>query len=308
MDNAVEVDGLEKRYAETHALSEVCARFPSGRVIGLLGHNGAGKSTLIKLILGLIQPTAGAVRLFGASPRAANARRLRRRLAYLPENVAFYPNLSGKEVLDYCARLKGVSVGQGGELLRTVGLEAAAGRRVGTYSKGMRQRLGLAQMLIGDPELLVMDEPTTGLDPMAIIQFYRLIGELRGAGRTVIISSHLLAELEPHLDYAVVLDHGRVLDQGAIGDMRDGAALPVRIRARFADSAALQAANATATVGEVIASDGCVVTLAVPEARKVEALRYLTSAGGLLGIEVLEPSLPDLYARLAAPAAATVVD
>lgn len=300
MDCAVEASGLAKHYRGHIALEDVTAGFPAGRVIGLLGHNGAGKSTLIKLMLGLVRPTGGTVSLFGASPTGGGASRLRERVAYLPENVAFYGNLSGQEVLAYCAGLKGVATGQVPSLLERVGLEDAAGRRVNTYSKGMRQRLGVAQMLIGEPELLIMDEPTTGLDPMAIMDFYALVEALRNQGRTVIISSHLLGEIEPHLDHAVVLDHGRVVAEGDIAGMRARAGLPVHVDVRFDGHDAADAFKSSSLGAYATVLRGDSVVLDVPQPEKLAVLRALTANEGLVALKVREPSLSDLYARLAA--------
>lgn len=297
-ETAVEVIDLSKRYDRSLALEQVSATFPAGSVVGLLGHNGAGKSTLIKLILGLIRPTSGRVEVFGQPPVGAGSRRLRSRIAYLPENVAFYDNLTGREVIRYLARLKGVAPKASVALLEKVGLADAVDRRVGAYSKGMRQRLGLAQCLLGAPELLLLDEPTTGLDPMATRDFYHLIGELRGQGRTVIISSHLLSELEPHLDHTVILGRGRVLAQGSVAQMCADARLPVGISVRLDGQATalaqapwLQALNA-----RVNRAQPDRLELEVPAEHKMALVRRLMDGDAVTDIEVHEPGLTRLYA------------
>ncbi len=160
------------------------------------------------------------------------ANELRRRLGYLPENVQFYEQLSGREVLDYFARLKRVASGQVGELLERVGLAHAMDRRVKTYSKGMRQRLGLAQALLGEPRLLLLDEPTTGLDPMATKDFYGMVDELSRRGVSVILCSHVLPGVERHIDRAVIFGRGRMLAAGSIDELRESAALPLVMRLR----------------------------------------------------------------------------
>lgn len=299
---AVAVSDISKRYDRSLALNGVSAAFPTGSVVGLLGHNGAGKSTLIKLILGLIRPTAGRLEVFGQSPNGPGARQLRSRIGYLPENVAFYGNLSGREVIHYLARLKRVPATTAIELLEKTGLTDAIDRRVSAYSKGMRQRLGLAQCLLGSPELLLLDEPTTGLDPMATQDFYRLVGELRAQGRTVIISSHLLSELEPHLDHAVILGRGRVLAQGDLAQLCADAGLPVSISVRLNGRAEglgrepwLHALNVTVSVP---APDR--LELDVPAEHKMTLVRRLMGAAAITDIEVREPSLSRLYALMGA--------
>lgn len=299
---AVAVRGVSKRYDRSLALNEVSASFPTGSVVGLLGHNGAGKSTLIKLVLGLIRPTDGRLEVFGRSPGGAGARQLRSRIAYLPENVAFYDNLTGREVIRYLARLKRVRAEAAIELLEKVGLADAVDRRVSTYSKGMRQRLGLAQCLLGSPDLLLLDEPTTGLDPMATQDFYSLIGELRTQGRTVVISSHLLSELEPHLDHAVILGRGRVLAQGELAQLCADAGLPVSISVRLNGQAQalgrepwLHALNVKVTVP---APDR--LELDVPAEHKMTLVRRLMGAAAITDMEVREPSLSRLYRLMGA--------
>lgn len=298
MDNTVEVIDVTKRYPTGWALNQVSALFPKGCVIGLLGHNGAGKSTLIKLILGLISPSTGQIRLFGCPPEGHGSRKLRAGVAYLPENVAFYGSLTGREVIEYFAALKQVPRQQGWHLLERTGLTEAANRRVSTYSKGMRQRLGLAQALLGAPELLLLDEPTTGLDPMATLDFYALIGELKAEGKTIIISSHLLAELEPHLDHAVILGHGCVLAQGTVEQMRESAGLPVTISVRTAGEG-MPEMSSLSELGVTVRSQWqSHVELDVPAGNKLLAVRELMKIPALTDIDVREPTLASLYARL----------
>ena len=297
MPNAIELQAVTKRYGRTTVLQDVSAAIPAGQVIGLLGHNGAGKTTVIRLALGLISPTGGTVRTLGFQPDGRQARRLHARVGYLPENVAFYGNLTGREVIDYLARLKRVPPREAMALLHRVGLEAAADRRVGAYSKGMRQRLGLAQVLLGKPDMLVLDEPTTGLDPLVIQDFFDLVGELRAQGRTVIISSHLLAELEPHLDGALILRQGRVVAQGTIADMRQAARLPVTVSARLGGSCngIFQAPWIRDLAAPPRSTGADTVEFDVPADRKIELLRQLVAVPGLADLTVKEPTLARLY-------------
>ncbi|MFN2332197.1 MAG: ABC transporter ATP-binding protein, partial [Halomonas sp.] len=215
----IEMNSVGKRFGKLTALDEVSLTLGEGEVLGMMGHNGAGKSTSMKLILGLIRPTSGELKVFGHDPGGTAANDLRLRLGYLPENVQFYEQLSGFEVLDYFARLKRIGSGVVKPLLERVGLGHAMHRRVKTYSKGMRQRLGLAQALIGEPRLMLLDEPTVGLDPMATRDFYGMVDELRGRGVSVILCSHVLPGVERHIDRAAILGQGRMLASGSIDEL-----------------------------------------------------------------------------------------
>jgi Cu-processing system ATP-binding protein len=302
MHNTIEFTGLGKRYGQLVALQGITAAVPAGRVIGLLGHNGAGKSTLIKLILGLIAPSAGSVSVLGQPPWGAHAGALRQRIGYLPENVAFYGNLTGRELLDYLAALKRAPRAQVPRLLERVGLAAAAERRIATYSKGMRQRLGLAQALLGAPELVLLDEPTTGLDPQATAELYQIVGELRADGRCVLICSHLLAELEPHIDGALVLREGELLAAGSLTELRDQAALPHRLLVRLAPRADVSEALARLDAlapGAFARTDGQ-LQAELPHERKMPVLRELAGDPAVANIDLREPGLAQLYDWLGA--------
>jgi Cu-processing system ATP-binding protein len=302
---AIEFCDVSKRYGTATVVNGFRASIRQGTITGLLGHNGAGKTTLIKLVLGLIHPTAGAVSVLD---RPAGSREVRVRIGYLPENVAFYGNLTGREVLEYFARLKSVAPKECATLLERVGLEAAAGRPVRTYSKGMRQRLGLAQSLLGSPELLVMDEPTTGLDPMATRQFFALIGELKAQGRTVVISSHLLAELEPHIDNALILREGRLVAQGTVADMHRAAALPDTIAARF--SGKFNGLLSEPWIADLAPRlrEPLLVEVDVPAGRKMDVVRRLMAIETIADITVKEPTLSRLYAAVGARASGEQID
>jgi len=292
------VVGLErvaKRYGRFAALQEVSLDIAPGEVIGLLGHNGAGKTTLMKLILGLSAPSAGRVRVFGLDPNGKQAHALRPRLGYLPESIAFYDALSGREVLDYFARLKGVGKRERETLLERVGLAEAAGRRVKTYSKGMRQRLGLAQALLGRPELLLLDEPTVGLDPMATRDFYATIDELRGEGHTVILSSHILTGIEQHITRAVILGRGRLLVQGPLESLWRSAGLSfkVRVRGRWSDESWLD--TLPAPIDELRRINGSQIEFAVSHEDKLAVVRAVLARPEVQDLELAPPGLEALY-------------
>jgi len=183
-----------------------------GEIFGLLGPNGSGKSTTIKIILGLLRPTSGSCRVFGVSSERVEARIA---VGYLPEAPNFYRFLSGRELVTFYGRicgLRGASLAARVlEVIAWVGLAEAADRRVGTYSKGMLQRIGLAQALVHDPQLVILDEPTAGVDPIGAAAITELIRELKARGKTVLITSHLLAQIEDVCDRVAILDKGCLL-------------------------------------------------------------------------------------------------
>jgi Cu-processing system ATP-binding protein len=290
--NAVEIQGVSQRYGSMTVLHDLNLNLGEGEVLGLFGHNGAGKTTSMKLILGLLAPSEGQVKVLG---RAPNDPQVRRQLGYLPENVTFYPQLSGRETLRHFARLKGAALGQVDELLEQVGLAHAADRRVKTYSKGMRQRLGLAQALLGEPKLLLLDEPTVGLDPIATQDLYQLIDRLRQRGTSIILCSHVLPGVETHINRAAILAKGRLQAVGSLSQLRAEAGLPVRIRAsgiserdswlqRWTD-AGHSARGLSETSLEVVAING----------HKLVLLRQLLGESEPEDIEIHQPSLEDLY-------------
>jgi ABC-2 type transport system ATP-binding protein len=191
-----------------------------GEVFGLLGPNGSGKSTTIKLILGLLHPTAGHIAVYGQPPREVD---VKKQIGYLPEESYLYKFLTARETLDYYARLfhqkASVRRERIDQLLEYVGLERAADRPVGEFSKGMQRRIGLAQALINDPRLLILDEPTTGMDPIGTKQIKDLILDLKQRGKTILLCSHLLADVEDVTDRVAVMYGGQVRKNGAVGDL-----------------------------------------------------------------------------------------
>jgi len=296
MTATVLLESVTKRYGTQAAVDAVTLEFAEGRCIALVGHNGAGKTTLIKLMLGLTHPTAGRVRVLGEDPLSHAGQRARLDIGYLPENVVFPSSLSGLEMLRFYGRLKRRPRSECVELLERVGLAEAAHKRIGTYSKGMRQRLGLAQALLGSPRLLFLDEPTTGLDPLLRQSFYRIIGELRDRGVTVLLSSHALTELETRVDHIVVLHRGRALVSGTLDSLRALARLPTRLRLRLRNGLAgtVPAIFAGIAAGAV-AGDGS-IELTCAADRKMEVLRLAHGVAGLEDIEIMSPSLDQLYA------------
>ena len=221
---AIETTDLTKRYGDVVALDGVDLSIPAGETFGLLGTNGAGKSSLFKLLVGHLTPDSGQVTVAGTDVSAAG-HELREVVGYVPEDAGFPPALTGREVLDYQAQLRDIPAAERADrvsaALGTVGLSDAADRRVGGYSNGMNRRLALASALLARPQLLLLDEPTAGLDPLGVAEFHRILERLREeADLTVVITTHVLAEVEELCDEVAVLHEGNLLFTGSVDALR----------------------------------------------------------------------------------------
>jgi ABC-2 type transport system ATP-binding protein len=249
--------GLRKRYRRQTAVDGVSFTVGRGEVVGLLGPNGAGKTTVIKILLGLVRPDAGDVLLLGRPARDPYARA---RVGYLPELFRYQPWLTAAEVLDLHVRLAGCAVpaAERRECLATVGLADRAGDRVGGFSKGMQQRLGLAVALVARPELVVLDEPTSALDPIGRADVRDLLLSLKSRQVAVLLNSHLIGEVERVCDRVVILDKGRVAAAGTMAELLGRRELRLRL-----DGVSAEAAARLATTGEVTRS-GNTYTVALP--------------------------------------------
>jgi ABC-2 type transport system ATP-binding protein len=226
----IETVGLTKRFGERTAVDRVELRVPRGSAFGYLGPNGAGKTTLIRMLLGLTRPSAGTMRLLGRPVPAGQALALAR-VGAMVEEPRFLDYLSGRENLQVVAAAREpAAYGRIDAALARVGLTTRAGDRVATYSQGMRQRLGVARALLADPELLLLDEPMNGLDPAGILEIRQLMRALVAEGRTVLLSSHLLDEVEKVCDQVAIVDRGRVVAQGPIAELAGGGTPTVRLR------------------------------------------------------------------------------
>ena len=291
MTSTLKISALTKRFGPMTALSDVSLGVAPGERVALLGHNGAGKSTMMKIILGLIPATSGQVQVCGTTPGSAAARQ---QVAYLPENAAFHPALTGLEQLRYYLSLRGESPSLAMGLLEQVGLGPAAKRRIGTYSKGMRQRVGLAQALIGSPRLLVLDEPTSGLDPVSRRDFYALLDGLAARGASILLSSHALTEVEARTDRILILSKGRMVAEGSLADLRRRADLPVMLHITPRDGC--DVAVASSLSGAEARADG--LWLSCGQADKLTKLAHIAALGDLVAdLDVAPPSLEDLYSH-----------
>jgi Cu-processing system ATP-binding protein len=288
---------LTKRFDGATALDDVSLTVAPGERVALLGHNGAGKSTLMKIVLGLIPHDGGTVEVLGARPGSGAARA---GVAYLPESAAFHPALTGRETIAHYLRLRGQPAAQAGALLDRVGLSDAADRRIGTYSKGMRQRVGLAQALIGRPRLMVLDEPTSGLDPVSRRGFYTILEDLAAEGAAILLSSHALTEVEARTDRMVILARGRLMAEGSLSALRRAADLPVTVELTAVNGARAAILDAVPG-GELV---GNRITYHCRQDDKMDLLRRLSAQSeSLEDIEMHPPSLEDLYSHFSKGAA-----
>jgi len=225
-DAAISIHGLVKDFAvgiggkKLRAVDHLSLEIGQNEIFGLLGPNGCGKSTTIKVILGLLAPSEGECRIHGASSRKVAARRS---VGFLPEAPYFYRYLSGRELVRFYGRMCGLARGAMAErvdaVIDLVGMGEAADRRVGTYSKGMLQRIGLAQALVHDPQLVILDEPTAGVDPIGSAEIADIIRRLKAEGKTILVSSHLLAQIEGLCDRVAIMHRGRLIREGRIEDL-----------------------------------------------------------------------------------------
>ena len=294
---AVSLRGVSKHYGALQAVDGVDLDIPPGEIFGLIGHNGAGKSTLFKMMLGLVPVTQGEIRIGGAQVGGRGFRAARRHLGYLPENVVLYDNLSGLETLRFFARLKHAPLAQCQPALDRVGLAHAGTRPVREYSKGMRQRLGFAQALLGAPQVLFLDEPTNGLDPQAIRDFYATLRGLQAEGVTVIITSHILAELQERVDRLAIMSAGKIQAVGSVQALREQTQMPLvfelQLGAEDAPAVAQALEAVTGTSPETLPTG---LRLRCPRAQKMVVLAALAPFGARVhDLKMLEPSLEDVF-------------
>ncbi len=287
-DAVIDIRGLVKTFGPTRALDGLDLAVRPGEVHGFLGPNGAGKSTTLRILLGLIRKDAGEVRLFGGDPWS-EAAALHRRLAYVPGDVSLWPNLSGGEVIDMLLRMRGAPVDdpRRGEMLERFELDPTKKGRA--YSKGNRQKVALVAALAAPADLLVLDEPTSGLDPLMEEVFAQCVDECRAAGTTVLLSSHILSEVERLADGVTIIRQGRVAETGSLDDMRH--LHRSRVRAEVVGAAP----DLTGLTGVHDWSvDGSVVACTVDPEALPEVLTALTAAG-IRTLTSTPPTLEELF-------------
>ena len=295
VEHGIETHDLTKRYGDAIvAVDALELRVRRGEVYGFLGPNGAGKSTTLRMLLGLVRPTSGTAAVLGEPPGAAAGLA---RVGAMVEAPAFYPYLSGRDNLRVLAGHAGVAPSRIDPVLDEVDLAARAGDRTSTYSTGMKQRLGVAAALLKDPELLILDEPTNGLDPAGMAEMRAFVRALAGGGRTVLLSSHLMGEIEQVCDRVGVIRAGSLVAEGTVEQLRGRAALRVRAEPQ---AEALRLVRGLDGVESATAVDGHLV-VAVGGDRAAAVNRSLVEAG--IAVSELAPeraSLEDVFLELTA--------
>ena len=243
--DVIEAIGLTKHYGTQVAVDHVDLVVRKGAIFGLLGPNGAGKTTTILMLLGLTEPTSGSARVLGLDP-TRDSLEIKRRVGYLPDDVGFYPDLSARDNLRYTAALNRIRRRAAdavvAELLAEVGLEEAADRKVGGFSRGMRQRLGLADALVKEPEIIILDEPTVNIDPVGVVEITALVRRLRDErNMTVLLSSHLLHQVQEICDEVALFIGGHMVAKGTVAELADdGQGVVVRVETRGATAARIE--------------------------------------------------------------------
>ncbi len=294
--SALKVQGLSKSFEELKAVDELSFEVERGEVFGFLGPNGAGKSTTIKMILGLVQPNAGSVQILGRD-LSREPHEIKRRLGYLPERVAFYNNLTALQTLEFYASLKGQKKDDLEELLASVGLREFARKRVGTFSKGMVQLLGVAQALIGEPELLIMDEPTTGLDPNWTRQVKDRIKQINQKGTTVFFSSHILSEVQELAKRVAILSRGKLVAMDSVSNLQTQTKRKPQLRL-VVGAGRQQALETLEKIDGVddLHEEGFEVVLACAPEVRTKVLAALASAGiDVQDFRTVDASLEDVF-------------
>jgi Cu-processing system ATP-binding protein len=285
---------VSKQFDSLQALNEVSIELKPGERVALLGHNGAGKTTLFRIVLGFLSANSGNVEIMGHLPGSKAARRA---ISYLPESIAFPKMLTGREIISYYAKLKKASFSDVNGSLEKVDLVEAANRPCGTYSKGMRQRLGLAQALIGDPKLLLLDEPTSGLDPISRQRFYQIISDVSVKGTAVLLSSHGLSELEAKTDRVAILRKGALVANGSLSQLQAAANLPIRIRISSKP-------DMIENVYEQFGGrriNGSSVEFSCSQSSKMKNLAEISSLGDAINdVEIFTPTLDEIYRHFSA--------
>jgi ABC-2 type transport system ATP-binding protein len=283
-DFVLEVEGLRKVFhigffrKRVEAVTGTSFKVKRGEIFGLLGPNGAGKTTTIKAILRLIFPTEGEIRIFG---RSADDREAAKRVGYMPENPYVYQYLKPLEFLDLCGRLVGIPKtdrrARSEEMIDKVGLRHAMDRPIGKFSKGMMQRIGLAQALLHDPELLVLDEPMSGLDPIGRKEVRDLLVEQRERGKTLLFTSHILSDVELLCDRVVIMQQGEITSEGQVHDLLETAGRQVEIRLSSASQALKDSLSSRGTILDGGAGH---LTLRVEGQKAVDEVIRISNASG----------------------------
>lgn len=303
-DFVIETEGLTKRYGEFTAVDGIDFTVARGDVFGVLGPNGAGKTTTILMLLGLTEPTAGRVRVLGLDP-VRQPLSVKARVGYMPERVGFYDELTARENLIYIAKLNGLPRNEANrrieEALMQMGLVEAIDKQVDAFSRGMRQRLGVAEVLIKQPDLVIMDEPTQGLDPDGAREFLKIILRLKEEGITILLSSHLLFQVQSVCDRVALFHNGRMVLHGTVKELAQrvlGGAYRVEVEVEEATAGQEDALAALDGALGVHRPSARLFEIEATRDLRADAARAVIDAGGkLLSLDLEEPSLDEIYSQ-----------
>lgn len=283
-------------YGKLAILNDISFSVAQGQCCALIGHNGAGKTTLIKLLLGMIKPDAGSVSLCQFNPIGKNEKKIKRQIGFVPESIHFQPNYTGLELMQYVAKLKKAPIEDIQEKLKLTNIQFAQHKKIGEYSKGMKQRLGLAQAMLGDPKVLILDEPASGLDPDSRQILYRSLQAHAKAGNTVMFSSHALNDIESYIDHIILLNQGDVLMDCSIKEYRQSLKLPVTIEIQT-NNADAEFYQALKQYGDVDYKDD-IAHIEVEHSLKMNALAFISVSEYVTDLRLLDASLEKIYHQL----------
>jgi len=293
----IKLDDISKSFGEIRAVDSVSMEIQEGEILGLVGPNGSGKSTLLKIMLGIIRPSSGRILFRGRELDERGWKEVRKKIGFMPERVNFYDNLTGRETLELFTRVKGGNLMGVADILKKVGLDAAIDRKVGGYSKGMRQRLNLAQALSNDPDLLILDEPSAGLDPVGTKEFYNILDDVRSRKKlTVVLSSHILAEIEDKIERVAVMKSGRLRALGSLDELYSGFNLPLKVYITLKDR--------DGSIEELLKKEGAVdigyrdgyLTASIQREDKLRILSAIMERrDDFLDLSIREPSLEEVF-------------
>ncbi|MCB0211252.1 MAG: ABC transporter ATP-binding protein [Anaerolineae bacterium] len=302
-DVVLKTDNLTKRYGDFVAVDHLSLTVEAGEVFGLLGPNGAGKTTTILMLLGLTEPSAGEVRVLGFDP-VRRPLSVKARVGYLPDQIGFYDGLTAYDNLAYIAKLNGFSrqeaKGRIEVRLEQVGLQEVSHKRVGTFSRGMRQRLGVAEVLLKEPQLIIMDEPTLGLDPEAAREFLDLIRDLKSHGISILLSSHLLHQVQAVCDRVGLFHRGKMVLEGTVETLAQqvlGGAYRIQLEADGSSQVENYLRQLPGVVNVHRVNGKAFEVESKNDLRAEAALAVMDAGGRLLSLNVEMPSLEEIYAR-----------
>jgi Cu-processing system ATP-binding protein len=288
---------VTKNYGNIKALDQVTLEVHEGEALGLVGPNGSGKTTMLKLMLGISRPSSGKILVGGEELTEKGWKEFKRSVGYMPERVSFYDNLTGRETLRLFAGVKGGASEAGQEFIKRILSEDVLKRKVGGYSKGMRQRLNLAQALINEPRVLILDEPTSGLDPIGMREFYDILEEVRESRRlTVVLSSHILAEIEDKTDRVAVMKNGTLKAIGRLEDLYTGMNIPMGITLKIKEKdEVLERMLRESGATDLIYRNGYLMASVSGEAKMEIIAALMKEKERFEDISIREPSLEEVF-------------